>query len=79
MTQPGEFTYVQQPPRNLTYEQYLAEVAIVVAALFRVIAGIAIPYQFLLMMPYVVAIVALMLRRSRGNAPAMLGVPYSRE
>lgn len=41
--------------------------------------GIAIPYQILLMMPYVVAIVALMLRRSRGNAPAMLGVPYSRE
>lgn len=41
--------------------------------------GIAIPYQFLLMMPYVVAILALMLRRSRGNAPAMLGVPYSRE
>ena len=47
MTQPGEFTYVQQPPRNITYEQYLAEVSIVVAALFRVIAGIAIPYQAL--------------------------------
>lgn len=41
--------------------------------------GIAIPYQFLLMMPYVAAIVALMVRRSRGNAPAMLGVPYARE
>ena len=41
--------------------------------------GIAIPYQFLLMMPYVAAIVALMVRRSRGKAPAMLGVPYSRE
>jgi ABC-type uncharacterized transport system permease subunit len=41
--------------------------------------GIAIPYQILLMMPYVAAILALMIRRSRGNAPAMLGVPYSRE
>jgi len=41
--------------------------------------GIAIPYQLLLMMPYVAAILALMVRRSRGSAPAMLGVPYSRE
>jgi simple sugar transport system permease protein len=41
--------------------------------------GINIPYQLLLMMPYVVAIAALMIRRTRGNAPAMLGVPYSRE
>jgi ABC-type uncharacterized transport system permease subunit len=41
--------------------------------------GIAIPYQLLLMMPYVAAILALMVRRSRGNAPTMLGVPYSRE
>jgi simple sugar transport system permease protein len=41
--------------------------------------GIAIPYQLLLMMPYVAAIVALMVRRSRGKAPALLGVPYTRE
>ncbi len=41
--------------------------------------GIAIPYQLLLMMPYAAAILALMARRSRGSAPAMLGVPYSRE
>lgn len=41
--------------------------------------GIRVPYQLLLMMPYVIAIVALMIRRARGNAPAMLGVPYSRE
>ena len=41
--------------------------------------GIAIPYQLLLMMPYVAAIVALMVRRSRGSAPRMLGVPYARE
>jgi len=27
----------------------------------------------------VVAILALMVRRSRGSAPAMLGMPYSRE
>lgn len=41
--------------------------------------GIAIPYQLLLMMPYVAAILALMIRRSRGSAPRMLGVPYARE
>lgn len=41
--------------------------------------GIAIPYQLMLMMPYVAAIVALMVRRSRASAPSMLGVPYSRE
>lgn len=41
--------------------------------------GIAIPYQYLLMMPYVAAIVALMIRRSRTSAPTMLGVPYTRE
>jgi len=41
--------------------------------------GIAIPYQYLLMMPYVAAILALMIRRSRTSAPTMLGVPYARE
>lgn len=41
--------------------------------------GIAIPYQLMLMMPYIAAIVALMVRRSRASAPSMLGVPYSRE
>ncbi|MBA3518375.1 MAG: ABC transporter permease [Rhizobiales bacterium] len=41
--------------------------------------GIAIPYQLLLAMPYVVAILALILSRTRSGAPAMLGVPYSRE
>jgi ABC-type uncharacterized transport system permease subunit len=41
--------------------------------------GIAIPYQYLLMMPYVAAILALMIRRSRTSAPTMLGVPYTRE
>jgi simple sugar transport system permease protein len=41
--------------------------------------GIAIPYQLLLMMPYVAAILVLAVRRSRGEAPALLGVPYMRE
>jgi simple sugar transport system permease protein len=41
--------------------------------------GVAIPYQLLLAMPYVVAILALALSRGRYRAPAMLGVPYSRE
>lgn len=41
--------------------------------------GIQIPYQILLAMPYAVAILALMLRRKASRAPAMLGMPYSRE
>jgi general nucleoside transport system permease protein len=41
--------------------------------------GIAIPYQLLLAIPYIVAILALMLSRTRAGAPAMLGIPYSRE
>lgn len=41
--------------------------------------GIAIPYQLLLALPYVVAIIALMLRRKRAVAPAMLGQAYRRE
>jgi general nucleoside transport system permease protein len=40
--------------------------------------GIAIPYQLLLAMPYVVAILVLALSGTR-SAPAMLGIPYSRE
>ena len=40
---------------------------------------IAIPYEFLLVMPYVLALVALMLSRTRSAAPAKLAVPYSRE
>ena len=41
--------------------------------------GISVPYQLMLMMPYVAAILALVLQRSRANAPIRLGVPYSRE
>jgi simple sugar transport system permease protein len=41
--------------------------------------GIQIPYQILLAMPYVVAILALMVRRRSGRAPAMLGLSYRRE
>ena len=41
--------------------------------------GIDMPYQLLLAMPYVVAILALAVSRTRAGAPAMLGVPYSRE
>ncbi len=40
---------------------------------------IAIPYEFLLVMPYVLALVALALSRVRSAQPAKLGVPYSRE
>jgi len=40
---------------------------------------IAIPYEFLLIMPYVLALLALMLSRVRTSQPANLAAPYSRE
>ena len=40
---------------------------------------IALPYEFLLVMPYVLALVALALSRVRSAQPAKLSVPYSRE
>ncbi|NOZ70760.1 MAG: ABC transporter permease [Chloroflexi bacterium] len=41
-------------------------------------AGV-IPYEFLLMLPYVLTLLALLYRRGRGDAPAALGRPYSQE
>lgn len=41
--------------------------------------GVAIPYQLLLAMPYIFAILALAIRRSQSGAPAMLGIPYWRK
>jgi simple sugar transport system permease protein len=40
--------------------------------------GVQIPYQFLLMMPYIVSIVAVVIFRTRSGQPAALGVPYHR-
>jgi simple sugar transport system permease protein len=40
---------------------------------------IAVPYELLLVMPYVLALVALAISRVRSAQPAKLGVPYSRE
>lgn len=40
---------------------------------------IAMPYEILLIIPYVMALVALMFSRVRSAQPANLGVPYSRE
>lgn len=41
--------------------------------------GVAVPYQLLLAMPYIFAILALAIRRSHSGAPAMLGIPYWRK
>lgn len=41
--------------------------------------GVQIPYQILLALPYVVAIVAMMGVRTRSEQPEKLGVPYHRE
>jgi len=39
----------------------------------------AIPYEFLLMLPYVLTLLALLYRRGRSDAPAALGRPYSED
>lgn len=41
--------------------------------------GVQIPYQLLLMMPYVIAILAMVFRRYHANGPDHLGRPYLRE
>lgn len=41
--------------------------------------GVALPYQFLLALPYLVAIGALTVFRSKPEQPERLGVPYRRE
>ncbi len=41
--------------------------------------GVQIPYQVLLALPYVVAIIAMMVFRMRSEQPQHLGVPYHRE
>ncbi len=40
--------------------------------------GIAIPYQFVVMLPYILTIIALVLTYKRAMAPAALGIPYTR-
>jgi simple sugar transport system permease protein len=48
-----------------------------IQALSQVERGVqTIPYEFLLMLPYVLTLVVLFYRTSRGDAPAMLGRPY---
>lgn len=41
--------------------------------------GAQIPYQILLAIPYVFAIIAMISRKARSEAPSHLGVPYMRE
>jgi simple sugar transport system permease protein len=41
--------------------------------------GTDIPFQLLLAMPYVIALIALMSRRVRSRMPGVLGVPYVKE
>ncbi len=41
--------------------------------------GMQVPYQFLLALPYIVAIVVVMGARARSVAPGHLGLPYARE
>jgi general nucleoside transport system permease protein len=41
--------------------------------------GVKIPFQVLLALPYIAAIVAMMSARARSQAPTALGVPYARE
>jgi simple sugar transport system permease protein len=41
--------------------------------------GVRIPYQILLALPYILAIVVMIAGRARSIAPEALGTPYSRE
>jgi simple sugar transport system permease protein len=41
--------------------------------------GVKFPYQILLALPYVIAIVFLVISRSRSEAPGHLGLPYNRD
>jgi simple sugar transport system permease protein len=47
---------------------------------FRIQAvGVNIPYQFMLMLPYVLTLVVLVIFMARTRGPAAIGVPYQRE
>ncbi len=47
---------------------------------FRIQAtGVNIPYQFMLMLPYVLTLVVLVIFMARARGPAAIGVPYRRE
>jgi simple sugar transport system permease protein len=41
--------------------------------------GVQFPYQFLLALPYIFAILVMMSSRARSNAPGWLSTPYNRE
>ena len=41
--------------------------------------GVKFPYQIMLALPYVAAIVAMMYTRTKSEAPAALGIPFRRE
>jgi simple sugar transport system permease protein len=41
--------------------------------------GVDLPYQLLLALPYLLTILALVINRSRSQAPLSLGIPYHRE
>ncbi len=40
--------------------------------------GVAIPYQFLLMLPYILTVVVLVIVSRKARGPASLGIPYER-
>ena len=41
--------------------------------------GVRIPYQVLLAIPYIAAIIVMMSAKAKSEAPSALGVPYARE
>ncbi|MBI4596632.1 MAG: ABC transporter permease [Candidatus Tectomicrobia bacterium] len=41
--------------------------------------GVKVPYQFMLMMPYLLCILVLLWMRGKTKAPSYLGVPYNRD
>jgi general nucleoside transport system permease protein len=41
--------------------------------------GVNVPYQFLVMLPYAIALLALVSKKSKSTPPAALGIPYFQE
>ncbi|KAA3647035.1 MAG: ABC transporter permease [Chloroflexi bacterium] len=51
-----------------------------IQALSQVERGVGtLPYEFLLMLPYLLTLIALLYRRGRRDAPAALGIPYTQD
>ncbi len=67
------------------WRPYRTMLAVLVFAILDSVAvhaqglGVAIPYQFFLMLPYAASLILLVVMRTRSGQPQKLGIPYLRE